>query len=122
MRRAGERGSAAVWVVAVAALLLVIAAAGTLRGLAVLARHRAEAAADLAALAGAAQVGTAGSPCGVAARTAAANGGSVRSCRVEPDPGGRSGQVHLTVLLRVHLPVVGTRTVTANAVAARLPG
>src|SRR5690348_3725282 len=70
-----ERGSATIWVLAAAVLLFVLAAVATLRGVAVLARHRVEGSADLAAVAGAAQLGTAGSPCGAAARITTANGG-----------------------------------------------
>ena len=52
-RRAGERGSATVWVLALSAVLAVVGAAVVLVGAAVVARHRAAAAADLGALAAA---------------------------------------------------------------------
>ena len=48
-----DRGSASIWVLATALVVLAFGYAVTLRGLAVLARHRADAAADLAALAAA---------------------------------------------------------------------
>lgn len=115
-----ERGSASIWVLACCALLLVVAAAGTLRALAVLARHRAESAADLAAVAAAGRLGTAEPPCAWASRVASRNGLRVRSCRVQSDAGGRGGQVDVTVVLDVRLPVVGSHTVVASARAGRL--
>lgn len=62
------------------------ATAGAVRGLAVIARHRAEAAADLAALAGAATAldGPARA-CGQARLVAAANGGQLSWCVVSGD-------------------------------------
>ena len=48
----GERGSATVWVLALSGVLAVLGAACLLVGVAVVARHRAGAAADMAALAG----------------------------------------------------------------------
>ena len=52
-RPTGERGSATVWVLALAAVLATVGAAVVLVGAAVVARHRATTAADLAALAAA---------------------------------------------------------------------
>ena len=52
-RAAGERGSATVWVVALSGVLAAIGVAAVLVGAAVVGRHRATAAADLAALAAA---------------------------------------------------------------------
>ena len=52
-RSAGDRGSATVWLLALSLIVGLAAAAGVVRGVAVVARHRAETAADLAALAGA---------------------------------------------------------------------
>ncbi|MCU1604427.1 MAG: hypothetical protein JWP46_892, partial [Modestobacter sp.] len=49
----GERGSATVWVAALAGLLAAVGMAAVLVGAAVVGRHRAGTAADLAALAGA---------------------------------------------------------------------
>ena len=67
-RRAGpaDRGSASIWVLACAALLLVVAATVAIRASATLARHRAESAADEAALAAAAQIGVGAQPCDAA--------------------------------------------------------
>src|SRR5581483_9471789 len=50
-------GAASIWVLACCALLMLMAAVVTVCGLAVLARHRAEAGADLAALAAAERIG-----------------------------------------------------------------
>ena len=121
MRRTGQRGSATIWVIACSALLMVVAGAATVRGLAVLARHRAESGADLAALAAAASVGTGGRPCAAAARVAEGNGGRLRRCRVALDPSGRSGTAEVSVAVQVRLPWLGRRAVLASARAARLP-
>ena len=52
-RFAGDRGSATVWTVALSGVLATLGMAAVLGGAAVVARHRATAAADLAALAAA---------------------------------------------------------------------
>lgn len=114
-----ERGSASIWVLAVASLLLVVAGMVTVRGLAVLGRHRAESAADLAALAAAGRIGFTDAPCAVAGPIAAANGAAVRSCAAAVSPDGRSGAVLVRVVLLLHLPGVGTREVVASARAGR---
>lgn len=121
-RHGAERGAAALWVLACGAVVLAVAAALTVRSLAVLARHRAEAAADLAALSAAARIGIGGDPCAAAERIAAANGAQLVRCAPALDAGGRSGSVRVVVRVRARLPVVGTRTVLARARAARLPG
>ncbi len=82
-RRQGERGAATVLVVALLGVLVLVGAALGVVG-AIFAAHRtAQAAADLAALAGASVVGGAGDPCTVAATTAAANGARLTSCALE---------------------------------------
>lgn len=116
-----DRGAAAVWVLACAAVMVAVAAVVVVRTLAVLGRHRAEAAADLAALAAAARIGIGGDPCAAAGRIAHENAASVRRCTVRLDPGGRSGDVVVRVAARVDLPLVGAAAVTASARAARLP-
>lgn len=120
--RAGERGSAAVWVVTCCALLMVVAGVATIRGLAVLARHRAESAADLAALAAAGRIGVADDECAAAARIARRNGVRVLACGVRLAPDGRSGTVSISVGLAARLPGVDVRQVVATARAAREPG
>lgn len=121
-RRGSDRGSAAVWVLACSAVVLAVGAVVVVRTLAVLARHRAEAAADLAALAAAGRIGVGGDPCTAARAVAAANGATVRSCAVWLDPSGRSGTVRVRVSVRADLPVVGLRAADARARAGRLPG
>lgn len=82
-----ERGSATVLtVMAIAVVLLCLAGALALLS-AVQASHRARAAADLAALAGAQVLvrGDARSPCDVAAGVAARNGGSLVECSIAGD-------------------------------------
>jgi secretion/DNA translocation related TadE-like protein len=116
-----ERGSASVWVLACAALVFAVTAIGVFRAGAVLARHRAEAAADLAALAAAGQIGVSGRACPAARRIAAANGARVRSCSAAMSPDGRSGTVRVRVAISVHLPLVGTRNAVASARAGRDP-
>lgn len=119
MSASRERGSASIWVLAVASLLLVVAGVVTVRGLAVLARHRAESAADLAALAAAARIGFGGAPCAAAGAIAVANGAVLRSCAAAVSADGRTGQVLVRVGLSVRLPGVGAREVVASARAGR---
>jgi secretion/DNA translocation related TadE-like protein len=103
------------------ALLVVIAYAGVLRGAAVLARHRAESTADLAALAAAGQIGTGAATCTAAERIAEANSATLTDCSSTLAADGRSGTVRVQVQLNSHLPVVGAIRVTATARAGRLP-
>lgn len=82
-RVAGERGSATVWVVALAGVLAAIGVAAVLVGAAVVGRHRATTAADLAALA-AAEHAVRGDPgaCAAAGEVAGANGARLTTCTV----------------------------------------
>jgi secretion/DNA translocation related TadE-like protein len=78
-----ERGSATVVMLGVIASVLILTVSGLLLASAVLASHRARAAADLAALAGATvlmQGGTEPAACGSAARVAALNHGWLEHC------------------------------------------
>jgi secretion/DNA translocation related TadE-like protein len=80
-----DRGSATVLAVGVVAVLLMLTASGLLLLSAVVASHRARAAADLAALAGAAALvrGPPGTTaCGSAWQVARANGGHLAQCHV----------------------------------------
>ncbi|HZC71212.1 MAG TPA: Rv3654c family TadE-like protein [Jatrophihabitans sp.] len=120
--RRADRGSATIWVVACCALLMTMAGAATVRALAVLARHRAEASADLAALAAAGRIGVGGDACEAAARVAGRNAARLRTCTVQLAPDGRSGTVSVSVALTARLPLVGSRQVVATARAAREPG
>jgi secretion/DNA translocation related TadE-like protein len=112
-----ERGSATVWVLALAGVLTLLGTAIVLAGVATVARHRAGAAADLAALAGAGRA-VLGDPdaCGRAARVAVANGAQMDGCAV------RAGAV---VEVRLHVPVrlgpFGTGRAAAQARAGPAP-
>jgi secretion/DNA translocation related TadE-like protein len=117
-----ERGSASIWVIACCALLLGVAFAATLRTAAVVARHRAESAADLAALSAAGQIGISQASCPAAARIAAANGATVQRCVLSLALSGRSGTVTIAVSARVRLPIIGVRHVVASARAGRQEG
>ncbi|MGH8960852.1 MAG: Rv3654c family TadE-like protein [Jatrophihabitantaceae bacterium] len=118
---AGERGSASVWVLACCGLLVLVGTVGVLRTQAVLGRHRAEGAADLAALAAAGQIGVSEDICTAARSVAAANAATVDSCVPAVAVDGRSGTVRVQVTMDVRLPVVGDRSVVASARAGRDP-
>ena len=115
-----DRGSASIWVLACCALVAVIAYASVLRASAVLARHRSETAADLAALAAAGRIGVGGDLCGAATEIAAANGARVIECVPSLAPDARAGEVCVRLEMSVRLAVVGTWTVRASARAGRL--
>jgi secretion/DNA translocation related TadE-like protein len=115
-----DRGSASVWVLACSALVLLIGVATSLRTAAVLARHRAESAADFAALAAADRIGVGNDSCAAAAALAAANGAALVRCRTALGPDGRTGTVDVWVSLAVRLPVLGVERVVATARAGRL--
>lgn len=106
-----DRGSATVWVLALCGVLVSLGAAAVLVGAAVVGRHRAEAAADLAALAAAdrAVSGTA-DPCAAAASVASANGAVLESCIAEP-----GAVVDVRVTVEVLLGPLGRRPVSARA-------
>ena len=102
-RPAGERGSATVWVVALAGVLAAIGVAAVLVGAAVVGRHRATAAADLAALA-AAEHAVRGDPgaCAAAGEVAGANGARLTACTV-----GGGAVVEVAVEVPVRLGPLG---------------
>src|SRR4051794_35229228 len=112
-----DRGSATVWVLALAGLLAACGAAVVVVGAAVVARHRATTAADLAALAGAgrAVVGEADA-CADAGRIAHANGAVVDSCTVRP-----GGVVEVRLHVEVRLGSLGSRAADARARAGPAP-
>ncbi|MBM0123816.1 Rv3654c family TadE-like protein [Pimelobacter simplex] len=79
-----ERGAATVLAVTLAGVLLLVGAATGVVGAIVVAHRRAQAAADLAALAGAVAVGHSGrDPCAAAAGVAQANGAVLATCQVD---------------------------------------
>ena len=79
-RQDRERGAATVLVVAVLGLLLLVGAALGVVGAMVKAHRVAQAAADLAALAGASALADGQDACAAATRVATANGATVVSC------------------------------------------
>ncbi len=81
----GERGAATVVAVALLGVLVLVGSALSVVGAIFVAHRGAQAAADLAALAGAAQAsgsGAGGDPCSAAASTAESNGASLTGCLV----------------------------------------
>ena len=81
---ADDRGSASLWLLGVALAVLLLAGTVAMAGGLLVARHRAQSAADLGALAGA--VGAfegPGGACPAADRIVRANGGWMVACRVE---------------------------------------
>jgi len=115
-----DRGSATVWVLGACVLVLLAGSAAVLRTEAVLARHRVESAADLAALAAAGRVGVGTDYCAAARRIAAADGFGLDRCVTVLDADGRSGTVTVRVRATIRLPAVGARTITATARAGRV--
>jgi secretion/DNA translocation related TadE-like protein len=77
-----DRGSGSIWLLAMAALVTMagVLAAGVAGAITV--RHRAAAAADLAALAAAGTVAVGGPACPVARRVAHANGAALAECHI----------------------------------------
>ncbi len=96
MRAARDRGSATVWVAMAATVLCVVFAAVLAMGQAVVARHRAGSAADLAALAAADHaLQGAGHACEKAATVARAQGAAVVRCAVQGEIADVTAQVAL---------------------------
>lgn len=107
---APDRGSATVWLAGLAALIGLTSTIGVVQGCAVVARHRAELAADLAALAGAVHVSTGQEEaCTTAARIAGRNGGRLTACTVSGD------DVEVAVTRRLMLGKLGSRAASARA-------
>jgi secretion/DNA translocation related TadE-like protein len=117
MRTDRERGSATVWVMALSGVLAAVSLAVVLVGSAVVARHRASTAADLAALAAAGSA-VAGRPdaCAVAGRVAAANSAVLASCVAEG-----AGVVRIRVNVAVRLGPLGVHSATGRARAGPVP-
>ncbi|MGY1806105.1 Rv3654c family TadE-like protein [Blastococcus sp. SYSU D00669] len=118
MRPDRERGSATVWVLALAGVLAAVGAAAVLVGAAVTARHRAGSAADLAALAaaGAAVRGDPGA-CAEAGALAARNGAELTACAV-----GADAVVTVTVAVPVRLGPLGLFAAEGRARAGPVAG
>lgn len=92
-----DAGSASIWVLAAAVMVLAVGCAAIALAAAISARHRAESAADLAALAGAAVTRAGGDGCREAGRIARANRAQVARCQVAAD-------ASITVVVSVPLP------------------
>ena len=110
-----DQGSATIWTLGVALLFLAATYVVLVVCVAVGARHRAEAAADLAALAGAAAAQNGADGCASAATIAYANGASVTSCDLADD-----GTV--TVRVRVVAPPSVARWKTSAVEATARAG
>lgn len=117
-----DRGAASLWLLAAGLVLVFAGMAGAAVGAATLARHRAQVAADLGALAGARHAVDGGPvACPAARRVAAANGGRLAACQLEG--------LDLTVTVEVPVslpalgsgPVAGTARATARAGPVRSP-
>lgn len=83
--RQHERGAVTVLAVALLGLILLVGVALGVAAAMVVDHRRAQAAADLAALAGATAHQRGEDGCGAAGRVAVANGGTLGGCRVEGD-------------------------------------
>lgn len=123
MRR--ERGSAAVLLLAVAALVLLFSVAVADVGIAFSARLQAAAAADAAALAAAPVTfrpfGATGTPVAEARRLATSNGVVLTMCSCRIDRSWRPRVVDVAVERRVGLLGIGTITVRASSRAEFAP-
>ena len=81
---AEDRGSASLWLLGVALAVLLLAGTVAMAGGLLVARHRAQSAADLGALAGAARAAQGpGVACPAAERIVRANGGRLVACEVD---------------------------------------
>lgn len=101
-----DRGSASIWLLCAGFVVLAFGVAGTSAGAAATARHRAQAAADLGALAGARLVveGEAVA-CARAAGIVEANGAQLAGCRLDG----------VDLIVTVGVPVAGIGTARAMA-------
>lgn len=102
-----DRGSATVWVLAAGLVMVSAGALGAAYGSAVVARHRAQVAADLGALAGAARaVFGASAACAEARRIVVANSAALAACQLDG--------LDLTITAQVNASI-GVATATARA-------
>jgi secretion/DNA translocation related TadE-like protein len=105
-----ERGSVTIIVLVLGLLILTASAAVAARGGAVIGRHRAQTAADMAALAGAGRALEGSSAaCAAAATVARRNGATLASCVVSGDV------VEVEVSSSVHIVRLGTWPVSRRA-------
>jgi secretion/DNA translocation related TadE-like protein len=116
---ARERGAATIWGLGLMAVLLVVALSVTVVGTVRVARHKAQNAADLSALAAAREAITApDTACRSAAWIAIANGAELVECGIEEGVADVRVSVRLQLFERLRLP--GPRHVTGRARAAPL--
>jgi secretion/DNA translocation related TadE-like protein len=120
-QRQADRGSASIWLLGLAALVLSVALVVLAQASATLGRHRLQHSSDAAALAAAGQIGLEQDPCQAAIRIAKANGTVLDSCVPTLDPDGRSGTVAVRLSARVDVILVGSRVAHARSRAGRLP-
>lgn len=116
-----EAGSATIMVLGIALVVVSAACAVLMLGAAICARHGAQAAADLAALAAAQHIGVDDGGCAVAADIATANRARLDSCKVRVDADGRTGVVDVEVSRPVGTGALGEWTARARARAERTP-
>ncbi|MEN3535065.1 Rv3654c family TadE-like protein [Microbispora sp. ZYX-F-249] len=111
-RRPRERGSATIWTIALMTAVWTVAMVVVQVGVARVARHRAQSAADLGAL-GAARVAlaTPDEACDRAKAITTVNGASLRSCALS------DGVADVTVTVRFAVPLLGPATAVASAKA-----
>ncbi len=107
----GDRGSAGVWVLALSGVVILSGAASVLAGLAIISRHEAGTAADLASLAAASQA-LSGSEmaCATAHEIAGANGAELVSCTLSAD-----GVVDVAVTVTMRFGSLGLGVARADA-------
>jgi secretion/DNA translocation related TadE-like protein len=120
-RERDDRGSASIWLLGLAALVLSVTLVVLAQAAATLGRHRLQRSSDVAALAAAGRIGRAGDPCQAAARIARANGAVLEGCSATLDPDGRGGTVAVRLSARVEVILLGSRVAHARSRAGRLP-
>jgi secretion/DNA translocation related TadE-like protein len=101
--RSGERGTAAVLVLVCLGVLVMVALVLAFQGGVLVAQRRAQAAADLAALAGASALQRRDDGCAAATANAARNGARVSRCRIA----GVSGQEVVVTVARAGPELLG---------------
>ncbi|HEY1486951.1 MAG TPA: Rv3654c family TadE-like protein, partial [Micromonosporaceae bacterium] len=108
-----DRGSASIWVLSAGALMIAVTSTVLLAGSATIARHQAQAAADLGALAGAIRAELEpGGACAAAAPVVVANAATMRSCQADG----------LDVIVTAIVPVEGAPPGIGPAVAVARAG
>ncbi|WP_342742893.1 Rv3654c family TadE-like protein [Streptosporangium canum] len=106
-----DRGAVTIWVAGLMALVFAVTATIVFAGTARVARHRAQSAADLSALAAARLAFAAPERgCAEASSLAEGNGAMITRCFIDGD-----GIADVQVAVGLSLPVLGDRTIMANA-------